>query len=153
MKRRYLQHLILSSTLIFALGACAHKPSKTMKAVASPEAPAQPPQHTVLLQEARLESENLRSELARLKILMAKQNGELQALRHQSESVQDRERDQGLQLQDIRSQLLSSQADRDQLRKQNIELEAQGRQHTRHFSTRVRHPSPSRRLSTNTRKS
>ena len=125
MKRLYLQHFILSSTLIFALGACVHKPSKTMKAVATPKAPPQPTQQTVLLQEARIESENLRSELARLKILMAKQNGELQALRHQSQSVQNRERDQGLQLQDIRSQLLSSQAERDQLRKQNTVLEGQ----------------------------
>jgi LysM repeat protein len=89
------------------------------------DATSAPPQQTVLLQEARFEAENMRAELASLKILMAKQAGELQSLREQSQSVHRREKDQGQQLQNIRSQLLSSQAERDQLRKHNMELEGQ----------------------------
>ena len=125
MKRFYFQRWILSGTLILALGACAHKPSKTMRADIPIEAASPPPQQTVLLQEARSESENLRGELSSLKILMAKQMGELQSLRKQSQSIQHREQDQGQELQNIRSQLLSSQAERDQLRKHNMELEGQ----------------------------
>mgnify|MGYP000109022498 CR=1 FL=1 len=125
MKRLNFQHMMLSGTLILALGACAHKPSKAMKADTPFVASSPPVQQVILLQEARIESENLRAELASLKILMAKQAGELQSLRKQSKSVQHREQDQGLQLQQIRSQLLSSQAERDQLRKHNMELEGQ----------------------------
>jgi len=125
MKRLYFQHMILSGTLILALGACSHKPTKTMIADIPIEAASPPPQQVILLQEARAESENLRGELSSLKIQMAKQMGELQSLRGQSQSVHLREQDQGQELQNIRSQLLSSQAERDQLRKQNMELEGQ----------------------------
>ena len=124
MKRLYLQHLLLSGTLALSLGACVHKPTKTMKADIPIEAASPPPQ-TVLLQEARLESDNLRAELASLKILAAKQSGELQSLRKRSQSVHHREQNQGTQLQNIRGQLLSLQTERDQLRKQNMELEGQ----------------------------
>jgi len=122
MKRLYVQYLILSGTLVLSLGACVHKP---IKAVTSLDTPSPPPQRTVLLQEARLESNNLRAELASLKILMAKQSGVLQSLQKQSQSVHLREQDQGLQLQNIRSQLLSAQTQRDQLQKHNMELEGQ----------------------------
>jgi LysM repeat protein len=63
--------------------------------------------------------------LSSLKILLAKQRGELQSLREQSQSVHGREQVQGQELQNIRSQLISSQAERDQLRKHNMELEGQ----------------------------
>lgn len=125
MKRLYFQRMILSGTLILALGACAHKPTKTVRADIPMEVASPPPQHRVLLQEARSESDNLRGEMASLKILMAKQMGELQSLRKQSQSIQHREQGQGQELQNIRSQLLSSQAERDQLRKHNMELEGQ----------------------------
>lgn len=125
MKRLYLQHLILSATLVVALGACVHKPEKTMKAITPVETASPRSQYTVLLQEARVESENLRAELASLKILVAKQLGELHSLRKQSKSVYHREQGQGQELQNIRSQLLSSQAERDQLRKNNMELQGQ----------------------------
>lgn len=125
MKRLYWQHMILSGTLVLTLGACVHKPTKAMQAQPQMEAASPPPQQTVLLQEARFEAENMRAELAGLKILMAKQAGELRSLREQSQSVHHREQDQGQELQNIRSQLLSSQAERDQLRKHNMELEGQ----------------------------
>jgi LysM repeat protein len=125
MKRLHWAHMILSSTFVFALGACSHKPSKPLEVTQSMEYVSQASQQSVLLQEARSESENLRAEIGALKILMAKQAGELQSLRGQTQSVQHREQDQGLQLQQIRSELLSSQGERDQLRKRNIELEGQ----------------------------
>jgi LysM repeat protein len=95
-----------------------------MKADIPTEAASPPPQ-TILLQEARFEAANMRAELAGLKILTAKQAGELRSLREQSQSIHHREQDQGQELQNIRSQLLSSQAERDQLRKHNMELEGQ----------------------------
>ena len=124
MKRLYWQHMLLSGTLVLSVGACVHKPTKIMKADIPTEAASPPPQ-TVLLQEARFEAANMRAELAGLKILTAKQAGELRSLREQSQSIHHREQDQGQELQNIRSQLLSSQAERDQLRKQNMELEGQ----------------------------
>jgi chromosome segregation ATPase len=96
-----------------------------MQANPQVEAASPAPQQTVLLQEARSEADNMRAEIAGLKILMAKQAGEFRSLRERSQSVHHREQDQGEQLQNIRSQLLSSQAERDQLRKQNLKLEAQ----------------------------
>ena len=125
MKRFYLQHMILSGTLVLTLGACVHKPTKAMQVNPQVEAASPPPQQTVLLQEARFEADNMRAEIAGLKILMAKQAGELRSLRERSQSVHHREQDQGQQLQNLRSQLLSSQAERDQLRKHNMELEGQ----------------------------
>ncbi|MDH5427776.1 MAG: LysM peptidoglycan-binding domain-containing protein [Nitrospirota bacterium] len=125
MKRLYFQHMILSGTLVLALGACGHKPSKALTEDRSFTATSPPPQHLTLLQEARTESENLRGELSSLKIQMAKQMGELQSWREQSQSVHQREQTQGQELQNIRSELLSFQAERDQLRKHNMELQGQ----------------------------
>lgn len=125
MKHLYWQHMILSGALVLSLGACVHKPTKIMKADIPIEAPSPLPQPHFLLQEARSNAENMRAELASLKILMAKQAGELRSLRKRSQSVYHREQDQGLELQTIRSQLLSSQAERDQLRRHNMELESQ----------------------------
>jgi LysM repeat protein len=125
MKRLHLAHMILSGTFVLTLGACIHKPTKPLE-VDPPVAQVSPlSQQNVLLQEARIESGNLRAELGALKILMAKQAGELRSLKEQSQSVHHREKDQGLQLQQIRGELLSSQAERDQLRKHNMELEGQ----------------------------
>jgi LysM repeat protein len=124
MKRLHWAHMILSGTFVLALGGCV-KPTKPVELDSSMSQVSQPPHHQVLLQEARTESENLRAEIGALKILMAKQAGELQSLRGQSQSIHHREQDQGLQLQHIRGELLASQAERDQLRKHNMELEGQ----------------------------
>lgn len=125
MKRNHLVHIILSGTFILTLGGCVHKPAKPDAVDSSIESVSQPPQQQVLLQEARSDNENLRTEIGALKILMAKQAGELQSLRGHSQSIQNREQDQGLEMQHIRGELLASQAERDQLRKQNMELEGQ----------------------------
>jgi LysM repeat protein len=125
MKRRDWAHMIVSGTFILALGACVHKQDKPLE-IDSPMGQVSPfAQQGALLQEARSESENLRAELGALKILMAKQAGELRSYREKSQSIYTREQDQGVQLQQIRSELLSSQAERDQLRKHNMELEGQ----------------------------
>ena len=125
MKRNHLVHMILSGTFILTLGGCVHKPTKPDTVDSSIGYVSQPPQQQVLLQEARTDNENLRAEIGALKILMAKQAGELQSLRGRSQSIQDREQDQGVQLQHIRGELLDSQAEREQLRKHNMELEGQ----------------------------
>jgi LysM repeat protein len=125
MKRNHWAHMILSGTFILTLGGCVHKPTKPDAVDSSIGYVSQPPQQQVLLQEARTDNENLRAEIGALKILMAKQAGELQSLRGRSQSIQHREQDQGVQLQHIRGELLDSQAERDQLRKHNMELESQ----------------------------
>lgn len=125
MKRNHWAHMILSGTFILALGGCVHKPTKSVEVDSATGYVSQPPQQQVLLQEARTENENLRAEIGALKILMAKQAGELQSMRGQSQSIQHREQDQGLELQQIRGELLASQSERDQLRKHNMELEGQ----------------------------
>ncbi len=125
MKRLYWQHVLLTGTLALSLEACVHKPTQTMKADSQIETPAGLPPHMVLLKEARAEAENMRAELASLKILMAKQAGEIRSLRQRSQSVYNREQDQGTELQQIRSQLLSSEAEREKLRKHNMVLESQ----------------------------
>ena len=125
MKRLYWQHMLLTGTLAFSLEACAHKPTQTMTADSHIETPAALPPHMVLLKEARAEAENMRAELASLKILMAKQAGEIRSLRQRSQSVYNREQDQGTELQQVRSQLLSSEAEREKLRKHNVVLESQ----------------------------
>lgn len=117
--------MILSGTFILTLGGCVHKPTKPDTVDSSIGHVSQPPQQQVLLQEVRTDNENLRAEIGALKILMAKQAGELQLLRGRSQSIQHREQDQGVQLQQIRGELLDSQAERDELRKHNMELEGQ----------------------------
>jgi LysM repeat protein len=123
MKRLHWARMILSGTFILALGACAHKPAKPVEGKPpvvqfSPTVP-----QDGLLQELRTENDNLRAELGSLKILMAKQAGEIQTLREQSQSIHHREQDQGTTLQKVRAELLSTQTERDQLRKHNTELE------------------------------
>ena len=125
MKRYMLQHMIVIGVLALTLGACVHTPQKITKTEIPVELDSSPPQEIVLLQEARTESVNMRAELASLKILMAKQEGELRSLRKQSHAIHDREQDQGLQLQKIRSQLLSTELERDQLQKYKMSMEDQ----------------------------
>lgn len=117
--------MILSGTFILILGGCAQKPTKPVAVDSSIEYVSQTSHQQVLLQEARIENENLRAEIGALKILMAKQAGELQSLRGHTQSIQHREQDQGLELQHIRGELLDTQTERDQLRKHNMELEGQ----------------------------
>ena len=125
MKRTHWTHMILSGTFILILGGCAQKPTKPVTVDSSIEYASKTSQQQVLLQEARTENDNLRAEIGALKILMAKQAGELQSLRGHTQSIQHREQDQGLELQHIRGELLDTQAERDRLRKHNMELEGQ----------------------------
>ncbi len=125
MKLQFAPKWLLSGLCALLLGACTHKPNKTLESGNVMAPPPPPPQSSLLLKEARLESEQLRTEVASLKILMAKQAGELRALREQTQSIQHRESDQGSQLQTIRGELLTAKAEQDRLRRRNTELEGQ----------------------------
>ncbi|MEO8327302.1 MAG: LysM peptidoglycan-binding domain-containing protein [Nitrospirota bacterium] len=125
MKRNHWAHMVLGGTFILALGGCAQKSTKPVTVDSSTGYASQAPPQQFLLQEARTENENLRAELGALKVLMAKQAGELQSLRGHTQSIQHREQDQGLELQHLRGELLNSQAERDEIRKHNMELEGQ----------------------------
>ncbi|HNP62058.1 MAG TPA: LysM peptidoglycan-binding domain-containing protein [Nitrospirales bacterium] len=123
MKRNSWTHMVLSGTFILALGGCTQKLTKPVAVDSSIGHASQPSQHQILLQEARTENENLRAEIGAIKVLMAKQAGELQSLRGHTQSIQHREQDQGVELQHLRGELLNSQAERDELRRHNMELE------------------------------
>ena len=125
MKRSHSFSFFLSGLLVLLFGACTHKPVKSEAEPVPMAQVAALPQHTVLLQEARVEAEQLRAELASLKILMAKQSGELRSLQELSQGVQKREQERGMEIQTIRSELMASQAERDQLRQRNIAMEGQ----------------------------
>ncbi|MGD9851353.1 MAG: LysM peptidoglycan-binding domain-containing protein [Nitrospirales bacterium] len=125
MKRPHSFPVLISGLFVLVLGGCSHKSTKPLAAEIPNAQIASLPQHTILLQEARLEAEQLRAELASLKILMAKQSGELRILQNQGRGVQQREQERGVELQNIRSELLASQDERDQLRRRNVELEGQ----------------------------
>ncbi|MGE0472844.1 MAG: LysM peptidoglycan-binding domain-containing protein [Nitrospirales bacterium] len=125
MKRLHSFPLLISGLFVLVVGGCSQKYTKSTAVEAQTAQMASLPQHTVLLQEARLEAEQLRAELASLKILMAKQSGELKSLQEQGRGVQQREEERGVELQNIRSELLASQNERDQLRRRNVELEGQ----------------------------
>ena len=125
MTRSHSFPILLSGFFVLLLGACVHRPIKS-DAEPPPTAQVTPiPQHSVLLQEARTEAEQLRAELSSLKILMAKQSGELRTLQEQSQGVQKRDQERGMEIQNIRSELMASQAERDQLHRRNMELEGQ----------------------------
>lgn len=125
MKCNHWAHMVLSSTFLLALSGCAQKPTKPVAVDSSIRYGSQATQQQVLLQEARTENDNLRAEIGALKVLMAKQAGELQSLRDHTQSIQHREQDQGLELQHIRGELLDLKSERDHLRKHNMELEGQ----------------------------
>lgn len=118
--------MMLGGFSVLVLTACAQHLDKLEPPVdRQPPQLAAPPPQTLLLQEARNEAEHLRGEVASLKILAAKQSGELQSLQNRSHSVHQREQDQGQQLQQIRAQLFAAQEERDRLRQRNAELEGQ----------------------------
>lgn len=126
MKCSFTLEMMLGSFFVCVLGACSQHPANLEIPV--DRQPAQltaPPPQTLLLQEARNEAEHLRAEVASLKILAAKQSGELQLLQNRSQSVHQREQDQGQQLQQIRAQLFAAQEERDRLRQRNADLEGQ----------------------------
>lgn len=125
MKRLHAFNVFLSGLFVLLLGACVHKPVKSEVEHSRMAQAAPLPSQTVLLQEARTEAEQLRAELASLKILLAKQSGELRTLHEQSQGVQQRDQERGMEIQNIRSELMASQAERDQLRRRNMELEGQ----------------------------
>ena len=109
--------------LIFltSLGGCTHVPATDI---------AQPPDikstdhYQVLIQEARAEADMLRSELASIKIAMAKQNAELKSSQGTKISLRHREEELNSELQQVKLNVLNMQSERDQLRRQNSELQA-----------------------------
>ncbi len=125
MKRPHSFPILFSGLFVLMLGGCSQKYTKPVTAETPNDQIASLPAHAVLLQEARLEAEQLRAELASLKILLAKQSGELRTIQEQGQGFKQRELERGTELQNIRSELLASQDERDQLRRRNTELEGQ----------------------------
>jgi LysM repeat protein len=126
MKHFFTLEVMLGGLFVCVLGACSQHPANLETPVdRQPAQLSAPPPQPLLLQEARNEAEHLRAEVASLKILAAKQSGELQLLQNRSQSVHQREQDQGQQLQQIRAQLFAAQEEGDRLRQRNADLEGQ----------------------------
>ena len=104
-----------------SLGGCTHVPATDI---------TQPPNiqstdhYQVLIREARAEADMLRSELASIKIAMAKQSAELQSSQGAKISLRHREEELNSELQQVKLNVLNMQSERDQLRRQNSELQA-----------------------------
>ena len=109
--------------LIFltSLGGCTHVPATNM---ATPPDLKSTDHYQVLIREARAEADLLRSELASIKIAMAKQNAELQSSQGAKIALRQREEELSSEIQQAKLNALNMQTERDQLRRQNSELQA-----------------------------
>ncbi len=107
--------------LVITVG-CAHHP-----ATADETIPASPASDTreFLIHEAREEADMLRSELAAIKIAAAKQHAELQSAKKRVDSFKAREEDLVSNVQEMKDSLLMAENERDQLRRENVELQSQ----------------------------
>jgi len=123
---KYLLHSQFKSLLvafsIMTLIGCTHSPATVSETVHSPQAE---PVHEVLVYEAREEASLLRSELAMIKISTAKQQAELQAALNRVNTLQEREETISASVQTIKETLLAAENERDQLRQEKNELQAQ----------------------------
>ncbi|GJL65668.1 MAG: hypothetical protein NPIRA05_06390 [Nitrospirales bacterium] len=123
---KYLQYfqsksLLLAVWILMTVG-CTHSPATVNETVQIPQAT---PGHEVLIHEAREETSLLRSELAMIKISTAKQQAELQAALNRVTTLQEREEEVSASVQTIKETLLAAENERDQLRQEKIELQAQ----------------------------
>ena len=117
-------HTILLFGLIIFLasfGGCTHTPGTDL---------VQPPDlkstdhYQVLIREARAEASLLRSELASIKIAMAKQNAELQSSQGAKIALRQREEELASEIQQVKLNVLNMESERDRLRRENSELQA-----------------------------
>ena len=79
--------------------------------------------YEVLLKESREESDRLRSELAAMRIASAKQNANLQFYQGTRGNPREKEAARDSEIQEIKAHVSKLQGERDQLRRQNIELQ------------------------------
>ena len=115
-------------TLFFILLWCTAVTGGCAYPMATAEKISPPPQtntQEVLIREARVESDLLRSELAAVKIAAAKQQAEMQAAFERAEKLQEREESIAANIQEMKANLLSTENERDRLRQENAKLQAQ----------------------------
>jgi len=123
---KYLQYFqpksLLLAVWILVIVGCTHSPATVNETVQSPQAA---PVQEVLIHEAREEASLLRSELAMIKISTAKQQAELQAALNRVKTLQEREENISASVQTVKETLLAAENERDQLRQEKVELQAQ----------------------------
>ena len=107
--------------LVTLLGGCTHVPATDTVQTQDIKSTDH---YQVLIREARAESDMLRSELASIKIAMAKQNAELQSSRGAKIALRRREEELTSEIQQVKLNVLNMQSERDQLRRQNSDLQA-----------------------------
>jgi len=83
-----------------------------------------PSQQNTVMREARAESQQLRAELASLKIAMAKQTADLQTAQAAIAVLRQKETHLGSKVQETKDRANAIQQERDQLRRRNAELQA-----------------------------
>jgi len=83
-----------------------------------------PNQQNTVAREARMESQQLRLELASLKIAMAKQTADLQTAQATITALRQKEAQMGSKVQETQDHTNAIQRERDQLKRRNAELQA-----------------------------
>ena len=108
--------------VLASFGGCTHTPA-TDDMVQPPDLKSTD-HYQVLIREARAEASMLRSELASIKIAMAKQNAELQSSQGAKIALRQREEELASEIQQVKLNVLNMESERDRLRRENSELQA-----------------------------
>ena len=116
--RTHLGMIVLLGAVVLIEG-CSHQPP--MKAPHPRKIPGA--DQGIMIREAQREAQNLRSELAASKIANAKQAAALRASQHEAADLRTREKDLALTVGQVQEELSGTRAERDQLRRQNAELQ------------------------------
>ena len=114
-------HLFGLLIILASFGGCTHTPATDM--VQTPDLTSTD-HYQVLIREARAEASMLRSELASIKIAMAKQNAELQSSKGAKIALRQREEELASEIQQVKLNVLNMESERDRLRRENSELQA-----------------------------
>lgn len=118
------QTVFLSLFLIFApFGGCAYFQKSEEVEIEIPQEKKND-HYDVLVRESRAEADRLRSELATIKIAAAKHNGNLQPTQGSRSNLRNQEEKLDPEVQTLKADILKLQEERDQLRHQNIQLQA-----------------------------
>jgi LysM repeat protein len=116
--------VFLSLFLIFApFGGCAYfQKSEEVKIEIPQENNID--NYEILVKESRAEADRLRSELATMKIAAAKNTGDLQFTQGARSNPRNQEEELASEIQNLKADILKLEEERDQLRHQNVQLQA-----------------------------
>jgi LysM repeat protein len=110
--------------ILVPLGGCAFFQDSPKIEPAIPQEKEWAGKYEILVKESRAEADRLRSELATIKIAAAKNNGKLQLTPGATSVQTEKEVALTSEVQKLKTDILKLQEERDQLRNQNVQLQA-----------------------------